>query len=157
KAWAEQGAAYQGHWSRLAVHKPTPPAVKDAAWPKTPLDAFVLARLEKEGLRPSPEADRRTLLRRLSSDLTGLPPTPEEVEAFLADTSADAYGKVVERLLASPHHGERLTAFWLDVVRYADTNGYHGDNHHDIAPYRDWVIRAFNDNMPFDRFTVEQL
>jgi mono/diheme cytochrome c family protein len=155
--WVEQGAKYQDHWSRLPVRRPPLPEVRGKEWVRNPIDAFVLARLEKEGLKPSPEADRRTLLRRLSFDLTGLPPTPEEVDAFLADNSSDAYEKQVDRLLASPHYGERMTVFWLDLVRYADTNGYHGDNHHDIALYRDYVINSFNANKRFDQFTVEQL
>jgi mono/diheme cytochrome c family protein len=157
RRWIEQGGEYQEHWSRLAVKRPPLPNVKDAAWGCTPIDRFVLARLEKEGLRPSPEADRRTLLRRLSFDLTGLPPTPEEVDAFVNDRSADAYERVIDRLLASPHYGERMTLFWLDLVRYADTIGYHSDNHQDIALYRDYVLDAFNSNKRFDVFTREQL
>jgi hypothetical protein len=157
KRWIEEGAKYQKHWSLMPPVKIEPPAVKNQTWLRNAIDRFILARLEKEGIAPSPEADRRTLLRRLSFDLTGLPPTPEEVDAFLADKSSDAYEKVVKRLLASPHFGERMAVYWLDLVRFADTGGYHSDNHRDITPYRDWVIDAFNKNMAFDRFTVEQL
>ncbi|HTI52133.1 MAG TPA: DUF1549 and DUF1553 domain-containing protein, partial [Planctomycetaceae bacterium] len=121
------------------------------------VDRFVLQRLREHGLKPAAEADRVTLIRRLSFDLTGLPPTPQEVAAFVDDRSGEAYEKLVDRLLASPHFGERMAMFWLDLVRYADTNGYHGDNHEDRDLYRDWVIGAFNDNLPFDRFTIEQL
>src|SRR3712207_4443013 len=118
---------------------------------------FVRSRLEQEGLVPAPQAAKETLLRRVTLDLTGLPPTPEEVDAFLADESPDAYEKVVDRLLASPHYGERMALKWLDLARYADTHGYHIDSHRDMWPWRDWVIHAFNRNMPFDQFTVEQL
>jgi Protein of unknown function (DUF1553)/Protein of unknown function (DUF1549)/Planctomycete cytochrome C len=157
KTWIEQGAKYQPHWSLIAPTRPELPAVKNMAWVKNPIDRFVLARLEKEGVAPAPEADRRTLIRRLSFDLTGLPPTAEEVDAFLADKSADAYERVVRRLMASPHYGERMAMYWLDLVRFADTCGYHSDNHRDLSPYRDWVIDAFNKDMPFDRFTTEQI
>jgi hypothetical protein len=157
RRWIEQGAHWEKHWSLLAPRRPALPEVSDRAWPLNAVDYFIRARLDREGLRPSPEADRRTLLRRLSFDLTGLPPAPEELDRFLADRSAEAYERQVDRLLASPHFGERLAMYWLDLVRYADTNGYHGDNHRDIAPYRDYVIQTFNDNKPFDRFTVEQL
>jgi hypothetical protein len=157
RRWIEQGAKYQPHWSLLAARRAEPPAVKNASWPRNPIDRFILARLEKEGLAPSAEADRRTLVRRLSLDLRGLPPTPAEVDAFLKDSSPQAYGNLVDRLLASPHHGERLAVYWLDVVRYGDTGGYHSDNHRDLWLYRDWVIKAFNDNLPFDRFVTEQL
>jgi hypothetical protein len=157
KRWIEEGAKYQKHWSLMPPVRIEPPAVKNQAWIRDPIDRFILARLEKEGIAPSPEADRRTLLRRLSFDLLGLPPTSEEVDAFIADRSPDAYQKVVKRLLASPHFGERMAVYWLDLVRFADTGGYHSDNHRDVTPYRDWVIDAFNKNMPFDRFTIEQL
>jgi mono/diheme cytochrome c family protein len=157
KRWIEQGAKWQGHWSLIAAKRPALPAVAAKAWPGNPIDYFVLARLEQEGLRPSPEADRRTLLRRLSFDLTGLPPSPAEVDAFVNDNSPRAYAKAVERLLSSPHYGERMALYWLDVVRYADTAGYHSDNHRELWPYRDYVIEAFNKDLPFDRFTVEQL
>ncbi|HEX3314770.1 MAG TPA: PSD1 and planctomycete cytochrome C domain-containing protein [Gemmataceae bacterium] len=157
KTWIEQGAKYQKHWSLIAPTRPELPAVKNEAWVRNPIDRFLLARLEKEGVAPAPEADRRTLLRRVSFDLTGLPPTPEEVDAFVADRSADAYEKVVRRLLASPHFGERMAMYWLDLVRFADTGGYHSDNHRDLTPYRDWVIDAFNKDMPYDCFTTAQI
>jgi hypothetical protein len=157
KRWIEQGARWEKHWSLIAPKRSPLPKVADPSWPVNAVDYFILARLDDEGLLPSPEADRRTLLRRLYFDLAGLPPTPAEVDAFQADRSPGAYEKVVDRLLTSPHFGERLAMYWLDLVRYADTNGYHGDNHRDIAPYRDYVIRALNANVPFDRFTVEQL
>ena len=131
--------------------------MQNAAWPRNPIDNFVLARLEREGLKPSPEADKATLLRRVSFDLTGLPPTPAEVDAFLADKSPDAYEKRVDRLLHSPHYGERMAMQWLDLARYADTHGYHIDSHRDMWHWRDWVIDAFNRNMPYDQFTIEQL
>jgi hypothetical protein len=157
RRWIAQGAKWQGHWSLTPPKRPPLPAVRDRDWALNGIDYFIRLRQEDEGLSPSPEADKRTLLRRLSFDLTGLPPTPEEVGQFIADRSALAYEKAVDRLLASNHFGERLAMYWLDLVRYADTNGIHGDNHRDIALYRDWVIRAFNANMPFDRFTVAQL
>jgi len=157
RRWIAQGAEYQQHWSFLVPQRAELPAVKLTAWPRNAIDRFILARLEQEGLRPSPEADRATLLRRLTFDLTGLPPTPAEVEAFVLDNSADAYEKVVERLLASPHYGERLALDWLDAARFADTNGYHIDNGRDMTHWREWVINSFNRNLPFDQFTVEQL
>ena len=152
KAWIEQGAEYQGHWAFLPPKRPEVPASAP-----NPVDALVLARLRDAGLAPSPEADRPTLLRRLSFDLTGLPPTRAEVAAFVADPAPDAYERQVDRLLASPRYGERMAGWWLDLVRFADTIGYHSDNPRNIAPYRDYVIRSFNANTPFDRFTVEQL
>jgi len=157
RRWIEQGAPWEPHWSYIRPTRPSPPAVKDADWPLSPVDAFVLARIEKEGLAPSPEAERRELLRRLSFDLAGLPPTPEEVRAFLEDTSPNAYERQVDRLLASPRFGERMAAYWLDLVRYADSVGYHSDNPRTVWPYRDYVIRAFNRNLPFDQFTAVQL
>jgi hypothetical protein len=160
KRWIEQGAKWQGHWSLIVPSRPGVPPVAAKSWPLNPVDHFILARLEEEGLKPSPEADRRTLIRRLSFDLTGLPPAPEEVDAFLAESSARpqaALERAVERLLASPHYGERMAMYWLDVVRYADTGGYHSDNHRGLGPYRDWVINAFNKGLPFDRFVMEQL
>jgi hypothetical protein len=155
------GAAAQEkapHWAFLPPRRPDLPHVKDADWARSPIDAFVLARLEKAGLRPAPPADKLTLLRRVTFDLTGLPPTPREVDAFLADTSPDAYEKVVDRLLASPHYGERWAQHWLDVARYAESNGYELDAERAHAwRYRDWVVRAFNDDLPYDRFLTEQL
>jgi hypothetical protein len=145
------------HWSFVKPVRHDPPAVKQEAWVRNPIDRFVLARLEKEGIRPSPEAPKETLLRRLSLDLTGLPPTPQEIDAFVANTSADAYEKQVERVLASPAYGERWGRHWLDAARYADSNGYSHDNPRSIWKYRDWVIDAVNRGMPFDRFTAEQL
>jgi mono/diheme cytochrome c family protein len=157
RAWIDQGAKYEEHWAYVHPRKQPPPAVKNPGWCRNPIDSFVLARLEQEGLAPSPEADRATLIRRLSLDLTGLPPTPQEVDAFLADTSPNAYEKVVDRLLGSLHYGERQARPWLDLARYADTNGYEKDDRRTIWPYRDWVIHALNADMPFDRFTIEQL
>src|SRR5207249_1094177 len=134
-----------------------PDVTDDRGFVRNEIDRFILQRLREKGLTPSPEADKATLIRRLSFDLLGLPPTSQEVEAFVSDQRGDAYERLVDRLLDSPHFGERLAMTWLDLVRYADTNGYHGDNHEDRDMYRDWVINAFNDNMPFDRFTIEQL
>ncbi|MEI7685821.1 MAG: PSD1 and planctomycete cytochrome C domain-containing protein [Planctomycetota bacterium] len=145
------------HWAFQSVHRGAPPAVKNSAWVRNPIDAFVLARLEKENLTPSPDADRITLLRRVSLDLIGLPPSSAEVAAFLADTSPDAYAKVVERLLKSPHYGERWGRHWLDLARYADSNGFTIDGPRTIWPFRDWVINALNNDQPIDQFIVEQL
>jgi hypothetical protein len=155
--WVEQGATYQKHWSFEPIARVAPPAVKQVGWVRNPIDAFVLARLEAAGLMPSAEADRYTLIRRVYLDLIGLPPTTQEAEAFVNDHSSDAYEKVVERLLANPHHGERWARHWLDQARYADSNGYSIDSPRTMWPYRDWVIKAINDDMPFDRFTIEQL
>ena len=155
--WIEQGAEYEPHWSFIAPVRPEPPAVRGAVWPRNAIDAFVLDRLEREGLRPSPEADRATLLRRVTLDLTGLPPTPGEVAAFLGDDSPDAYERAVDRLLASPRYGERMAASWLAAARFADSSGYFADQRRDMSRWRDWVIDAFNRNLPFDRFTIEQL
>lgn len=155
--WIREGAEYQPHWSLIPPKRPELPAVKDVAWIRNPIDHFIKARLESEGLEPAPQADRHTLARRLSLDLTGLPPTPEMVEAFVNDNSADAYEKYVDQLLASPRWGEHRGRYWLDVARYGDTNGIHFDNYREIWSYRDWVIQAFNENMPFDEFTLENL
>jgi hypothetical protein len=164
EAWIKQGGKYQNHWSLIPPVRAETPQPKNAAWVRRPLDAFIVDRLEKEGLKPSPEADARTLIRRLSFDLTGLPPAPKDVDAFVKEyanakpqAKDKVYAQVVERLLASQHYGERMAQYWLDLVRYADTGGYHSDNHRDVALYRDWVIDAFNRNVPFDQFTVEQL
>ena len=172
RAWIDQGArwtssskpaatggssATSDHWSFRPPRRVTPPAVKNSAWMRNPIDAFVLDRLEREGMSPSPEADQVTLIRRLSLDLTGLPPTIAEVDAFLADDRPDAYDRLVDRLLASPHHGECWGRHWLDKARYADTNGYEKDRERSIWPYRDWVIRALNADRPFDEFTIEQI
>ncbi|MDX2034098.1 MAG: DUF1549 and DUF1553 domain-containing protein [Blastocatellia bacterium] len=145
------------HWAFLAPVRPSLPAVKNRAWVRNPIDQFVLARLEQNGLTPSPEAARTQLLRRLSLDLTGLPPTIEELDRFLNDKAPDAYERQVDRLLASPHYGERWGRHWLDVARYADTNGFEKDQARSIWPWRDWVIQALNDDKPFDQFTIEQL
>ncbi len=157
RTWIAQGAPVEAHWAYIAPVKPPVPAVNNTAWPRNDIDRFVLARLDKEGLSPSPEADRYTLLRRLSLDITGLPPTVEEADAFVADQRADALEWVLDRLFASPHYGEHRARYWLDLARYADSNGYHIDAPRSMWPYRDWVIRAYNKNMPFDQFTREQL
>ncbi len=157
KRWIEAGAEYQPHWAFIAPVQPALPSVGRSEWPRNPVDYFVLAELEGRGLGPSPEGPKETLLRRVTLDLTGLPPTLAELDAFLADGSPGAYEKAVDRLLASPRYGERLTLDWLDGARYADTNGYYTDNVRQSWPWRDWVIKAFNRNMPFDQFTVEQL
>src|SRR5262245_52057492 len=157
RQWIDQGAEWSEHWAFVAPRRVPLPRVKNKVWPRNALDHFILSRLEKEGLAPSPEADRKTLIRRLTLDLTGLPPTPAEVDAFLADRSAEAYEKVVNRLLASPHYGERMALDWLDSARFADTHGYHIDAGRDMTRWREYVIDAFNKNLPFDRFTVEQL
>ncbi len=169
RAWIDQGAKWSGtgsagaakpaadHWSFRPPRRVTPPAVKNRAWIRNPIDAFVLGHLERQGMSPSPEADKIALIRRVSLDLTGLPPTIAEVDAFLADDRPDAYERLVDRLLASPHHGECWGRHWLDKARYADTNGYEKDRERSIWPYRDWVIRALNADMPFDRFTIEQI
>jgi mono/diheme cytochrome c family protein len=157
--WIDQGAEYDAHWAYIKPQRPEVPqlAAAGAEWPINPIDNFLLAAMTKHGLQPSAEADKRTLLRRLSFDVIGLPPTSAEVAAFEADTSAEAYAKQVDRLLGSKHFGERMAMYWLDVVRFADTAGYHSDNQRDIAPFRDYTIQAFNNNKPFDQFTREQL
>ena len=148
----------RSHWSFIAPKLPALPAVRNKRWPRNPIDLFILARLEREGITPSPEADRRTLIRRLNLDLTGLPPTPEEARAFADDSSPEAYEHLVDSLLASPHFGERWARHWLDLARYADTSGYQIDRPRPFAwLYRDWVINAINDDLPFDQFTIEQL
>jgi len=157
RQWIEQGAKYEKHWAFLPVARSTLPEVKNKAWVKNPLDRFLLARLEEEKMAPSAQASRESLLRRVTFDLTGLPPTLAEIDAFLKDTSPDAYEKVVDRLLASPRYGERMVLEWLDAARYSDSNGYQTDGTRAMWPWRDWVIKALNDNMPFDQFTVEQL
>lgn len=157
RLWVEQGLPWSEHWAFQTPRRPAVPVVRQATWVRSPIDSFILARLEKEGLTPAPEAERPTLLRRLSLDLLGLPPTPAEVAAFLTDQSPNAYEKVVERLLASPHFGERLALQWLDLARFGDSDGYHDDTPRLMWPYRDYVIQSFNRNKPFDQFTVEQL
>ncbi len=155
--WVQDGATYQQHWSFIAPARGELPAVKNAAWVRNPIDRFTLARLEAEGLAPAPEADQRTLARRLSLDLTGLPPSPDLVENFVNDRSADAYEKLVDTLLKSPQWGEHRGRYWLDAARYADTHGIHFDNYREVWAYREWVINAYNRNLPFDQFTIEQL
>lgn len=157
KEWIASGAEYQPHWSFVPPQRMNPPAAKNHTWPSGAIDQFILARLESQGLRPSGPADRIVLLRRLTFDLTGLPPTRQEVHDFLADDSPQAYELVVDRLLASPHYGEHMARFWLDAVRYGDTHGLHLDNYREMWPYRDWVVRAFNDNLPWDKFTTMQI
>ena len=155
--WIEQGATYKKHWSLIAPTMPEIPNAGDQGWVRNDIDWFVLAKLRETGLSPNPEADRATLLRRVSVDLTGLPPTPAEVDAFLTDKSPNAYETVVNRLLTSPHYGEQMATNWLDLARYADTHGYQLDVMRTAWPYRDWVIRAFNRNLSFDRFITWQL
>ncbi len=160
RSWIAQGAKYQGHWAFQPLAKIQPPAVKNTKWVRNDIDRFILARLEREGMTPSPQADARTLIRRLSLDLIGLLPQPEEVEAFVKAFSKNqdaAYNALVERLLASPHYGERWGRHWLDQARYADSNGYTIDGERVMWPYRDWVIQALNEDKPFDQFTIEQL
>ncbi len=158
RRWIEQGAKWQAHWSFIAPQRPAVPKVrKQVSTLANPIDNFVFDRLEREGLQPSVEASRATLLRRVSLDLTGLPPSPAELDAFLADTSAAAYERVVDRLLASPRFGERMASRWLDAARYADTSGYQSDGERFMWRWRDWVIDAYNRNLPFDQFTIEQL
>lgn len=157
KRWIEQGAKYQSHWSFIPVSAADAPAVKQADWPRNDIDRFVLARLENEGLRPSSEASKTTLIRRVTLDLTGLPPTPQEVQAFAADESPQAYEHVVDRLLQSPRFGERMAVDWMDAARYADTHGFNNDSARSMWRWRDWVIDSFNANKPYDRFIVEQL
>ncbi len=155
--WIAEGAKWQSHWAFEAPKRPALPQVRNEKWARNDIDRFVLARLEKERLRPSPEADKTALVRRATLDLTGLPPTPEELDAFLADRSPQAYEKVVDRLLNSPRYGEHMARYWLDAARYADSHGYHIDSERSMWKWRDWVVDAFNDNMPFDQFTTEQL
>ncbi len=157
KRWIAEGADYQPHWAFIAPKQSPPPEVKDKAWVQNAIDDFVLARLEKENLKPSPRADKYTLVRRLYLDLIGLPPTPAQAEAFVNDPSPDAFEKLVDQLLASPHYGERWARRWLDLARYADTNGYEKDRQRSIWPWRDWVISALNADMSFDEFTIEQI
>lgn len=155
--WIEEGATYETHWSFVPPSKPELPKVKNEDWARNAIDAFVLKKLEANDLKPSAEANKATQLRRLTLDLTGLPPTTKELDAFLADKSTDAYEKVVDRLLASSHFGERMALTWLDAARYADTNGFSIDDHREMWLWREWVIDAYNKNMPYDRFVVEQL
>ncbi|MDP6505999.1 MAG: DUF1549 domain-containing protein, partial [Planctomycetota bacterium] len=155
--WVVSGANFQRHWSFEPVHQPALPAVKKKDWPQNELDHFILARLESAGLPASPPASRETLLRRAHLDLTGLPPSIKEVDAYLADSSEGAFEKAVDRILKTPHCAERLALDWLDAARYADTNGYSIDDHRDMWAWRDWVIHAFLKNKPYDQFIIEQL
>src|SRR5262245_482868 len=168
KAWIDQGAKFpeekgttgakSGHWAFQPLKRPAVPGIRNPNYEiRNPIDRFILVRLEKEGLKPSSEADRVTLLRRLALDLTGLPPTPEEIDSFVKHDRPGAYERQVDRLLASNHYGERWGRHWLDQARYADSNGYSIDSPRTIWPYRDWVIKSLNDDMPFDQFTIEQL
>ena len=157
KTWIDDGARWERHWSFVPPERKEPPQTAHPAWVRNPIDNFILARLERDGLKPSPEANKTTLLRRVTLDLTGLPPTPVEVDAFNADKSPDAYEKVVDRLLHTPQYGEKMAMQWLDLSRYADTHGYHIDSHREMWHWRDWVIDAFNRNVPYDQFTVSQL
>ena len=156
RQWIAEGAKYEAHWSLVPLPKQISiPVVKNATWSRTAIDRFVLARLEREGVRPSHEAGRADWLRRVTFDLTGLPPTPADA-AFRADNSPRAFEKIVDRLLASPRYGERMAAPWLDVARYADSYGYQSDQLCRTWPYRDWVVKAFNDNLPYDKFLTWQ-
>ena len=160
RRWIAEGATWSEHWSFVPPTRPELPLVRDHRWAKNAIDRFVLAKLESEGADvagPAPEADRVALLRRVSLDLTGLPPTPQEVDAFLADKRVGAYQRIVDRLIQSSRYGEHQARYWLDVARYGDTHGLHLDNERSIWPYRDWVIQALNENRPFDQFTVDQL
>ena len=157
ETWIRQGAQWDDHWAFVAPARPVLPALRSAVWTRNPIDYFVWESLQTERLSPSAEADRRTLVRRLHLDLTGLPPTADQVREFLTDPRPDAYEALVDRLLGSPRFGERVALPWLDAARYADTHGYHEDYHREMWPWRDWVIDALNQNMPFDQFSVEQL
>jgi hypothetical protein len=157
RRWINEGAKYEPHWAYAPLQRPAVPEVKRADWAVSPIDRFIAAGHQEHGLEPAATADPRTLVRRLALDLTGLPPSPAEIDAWAADPSPAAYEKLVDRLLASPQYGERMAVYWLDVVRYADSGGYHSDNDRNVWLYRDYVIQSFNDNKPFDRFTIEQL
>lgn len=155
--WIDQGAEYKDHWSFVSPNKPELPESSFEAWSRNPIDHFIGNEIQKRGLSPSEEAQKENLLRRITLDLTGLPPTPEEIQIFMADQREDAYEKAIDRLLESPHYGERMALEWLDVARYADSHGYQDDGMRNTWPWRDWVIRMFNENMPYDQFLVEQL
>jgi hypothetical protein len=156
--WVEQGAHWKDHWSFIPPEKTGIPKISDSSWPvKNSIDNFILSRLESEGLKPADPAAKATLLRRVSLDLTGLPPTVADLDRFLEDISPNAYEKVVDRLLSSKHYGERMAIDWLDVARYADSHGYQDDGMRNTWPWRDWVIKAYNDNMPYDQFLIWQL
>jgi len=155
--WIEQGAEYKTHWSFVAPQKEALSTIKNKDWPQQDFDYFILDKIERNGLATSSKADKATLLRRITLDLTGLPPTPTEIDDFIRDISADAYEKAIDRLLASPHYGERMGVEWLDVARYADSHGYQDDGMRTTWPWRDWVIKTFNENKPYDQFLIEQL
>ena len=157
KRWIEQGGEYQQHWAFVTPKRPSQPVVERSDWVRNPIDSFVLSQLEKAGLDPSAEADRNKLIRRLSIDLTGIPPTPQQIHQFLTDSEPQAYERLVDRLLASPHYGERLALPWLDAARYSDSNGFQQDGDTFQWAWRDWVVRALNDDLPFDQFTTWQL
>ncbi|MEW6304356.1 MAG: DUF1549 domain-containing protein, partial [Verrucomicrobiota bacterium] len=157
KRWINEGAQYQGHWAFTAPVQPPLPKVKNSRWVENGIDYFIVAKLEERKLKPSVEASREILIRRVTFDLTGLPPTPKEIDEFLADKADGAYERLVERLLNSPRYGEHMARYWLDAARYGDTHGLHLDNERSMWPYRDWVVGAFNRNLPYDRFTIEQL
>src|SRR6478609_8348562 len=157
KKWIEQGAKYETHWAFTPPTSPKIPKVENEDWPKNEIDHFILAKIEEKGMEPNPEADKERLLKRLSLDLTGLPPSIEMMDKFLADKSSNAYEKMVELLLKSPAYGEKMALHWLDVARYADSHGYQDDNYRSQWPWRDWVIHAFNENLPYNTFITWQL
>ena len=157
RQWIEQGAAWEGHWSFQPVQRPSLPAVSQPGWLRIPIDAFVLSKLDARELSPARDASPETLVRRVTLDLTGLPPTPDEIDAFLADSSPNRYERLVDRLMASPAYGEHMAVAWLDAARFADSSGYQSDGHRDMSRWRDWLIAALNAGMPFDQFTIEQL
>jgi len=155
--WIEEGAVYKRHWAFIKPSERALPKIDHKDWPKTPVDLFVMDKLENSGILPSKEADKETLLRRLKMDLTGLPPSIDEIKTFMADTSSNAYEKMVDAFLASPHYGEKMAMHWMDIARFADTHGYTVDRYRDMSPYRDWVIKAYNENLPYDQFITYQL
>ena len=157
RRWIKEGGEYEDFWAFVPAKKQNPPATKNTTWPKSSIDKFALAKMESKGKSPKARANKRTLIRRLSLDLTGLPPTLEEIKTFLDDTSPAAYAKLVDRLIAKPAYGEHMAKYWLDLVRVADTNGNHHDHFRDHSPYRDWVIQAFNENLPYNEFTKYQI
>ena len=157
KTWIEQGAEWEGHWAFIPVKKSDEPKTEMPNWVRNPIDSFVLKTLKEKDMKPSPEADRRTLIRRVYFDLTGLPPTPEQIKDFILDNSANAFEKVVDQLMSSNAYAERMTLVWMDASRYGDTSVFHDDGPRDMWPWRDWVLNAYKNNMPFDQFSIEQL
>ena len=155
--WIQQGAEWKKHWAFIPPQEETPPTPQNSSWSQNPIDAYILKRLEREGLTPNEEASKERLIRRLSFDLRGIPPSLEEIDAFLQDKGPEAYESLVDAYLASPEFGERMAIDWMDVARYADSHGLHADGWRNMWPWRDWVIRAFNDNMPYDQFILEQM